>query len=73
MTLEAELACANGQLVSLVLQQEQLVRDGEGATKLEDAIRKAHRRQTDVMLALLAHRRKHEHLSRPKIQSAGDA
>ena len=73
MALEDELFSANGRWVSLVLQQDRMVRDGNpAASTLDDAIRNARRRREAVGRLLTAHLRKHEDL-RPKVQTAGNA
>jgi hypothetical protein len=73
VALDDELLSANGHWVSLVLQQERMVRDDiPAASTLDSAIRKARRRRDAVVRLLTAHHGKHEDLPRPKIQSAGN-
>jgi hypothetical protein len=61
MALDDELFSANGHWVSLVLQQNRMVRDGNpAASKLDDAIRKASRRRDAVARLMTAHLKKHE-------------
>jgi hypothetical protein len=71
MALEDELFSANGRWVSLVLQQNRMVREGNpAAITLEDAIRRARRRRDAVTRLLTAHLKKHDDLSSTKMRTA---
>ena len=69
--LEHELRRASEHYVSLILQHDQLIRDGnQDVGILDNAIKKALRRRNDAGRLFLDHRINHEALSRPKTRTA---
>jgi len=72
MMLEQELWRASEHYVGLIVQHDQMLRDGKPDTSpLDDAIKKARRRRNAAARLLLAHRGTHEEFSRPKTRTAG--
>ena len=70
--LEEELWRSSEHYVRLIVQHDQMMRDGNPeAEALEDVMRRARRRRNAAARLLLAHRGTHEDLSLPKTITAG--
>ena len=70
--LENQLRRAHNYYIRLILQQDRMIRDGEAeASAFEDAMQEAQSGWTSAARDLLAHRRAHQALSRPKTRTAG--
>ena len=71
--LEVELQRASEHYVRLIVQHDQMLRDGKpDAIMLDIPIKKARRRRNAAARLLLAHRGTHEDLSLPKTRTAGE-
>jgi len=63
---------AREHYVRLIVQHDQMMRDGKPeASTLDNPIKRARRRRNAAARLLLAHRGTHEDLSRPKTATAG--
>ena len=72
LRLEQRLRTASEDYFNLIVQHDQMMRDGNSeASALEDTMRKARRRRNAAARLLLAHRGTHEDLSLPKTITAG--
>ena len=72
LRLEQRLRSASEDYVNLIVQHDQMVRDGNPeADALDIPIKRARRRRNAAARLLLAHRGTHEDLSRPKTRTAG--
>ena len=70
--LEEELWRSSEHYVRLIVQHDQMLRDGKpDAIMLDIPIKKARRRRNAAARLLLAHRGTHEDLSLPKKMTAG--
>ena len=70
--LEEELWRSSEHYVRLIVQHDQMLRDGKpDAIMLDIPIKKARRRRNAAARLLLAHRGTHEDLSLPKTRTAG--
>ena len=70
--LEHELWRASDHYVGLIVQHDQMMRDGKPeASTLDITIKRARRRRNAAARLLLAHRGTHEDLSLPKTRTAG--
>ena len=71
--LEDELQRASEHYVRLIVQHDQMMRDGKPeASTLDITIKRARRRRNAAARLLLAHRGTHEDLSLPKTRTAGE-
>jgi hypothetical protein len=72
LRLEQQLRSASDHYVGLIVQHDQMIRNGASdASALDNAITKARRRRNAAARLLLAHRGTHEDLSRAKTRAAG--
>ena len=71
LILEHELSRASEYFIGLIVQHDQMIRDGNpAAIELEGAMRNARRRRTAAARLLLTHRQSHE--AQPKTRTAGE-
>ena len=72
LRLEQRLRTASEDYVNLIVQHDQMIRDGRPeASILDNPIKRARRRRNAAARLLLAHRGTHEDLSLPKTITAG--
>jgi hypothetical protein len=72
LRLEQRLRSASELYVSLIVQHDQMMREGKpDASTIDNAIKNCRRRRNAAGRLLLDHRINHEALSRPKTRTAG--
>jgi hypothetical protein len=72
LKLKSRLRGACEHYVRLIVQHDQMIRDGNPeADALDNTIKRARRRRNAAARLLLAHRGTHEDLSLPKTRTAG--